>query len=276
MKYSVLTYNFGGYDLPRKPLETSPDATYVFVTDSPRAPSPFIRKTDKKEKTPWLNTIKVKTHPFDYTDTEWVIVMDSSIEIVHDITPMVEFCDKNGIEALFISSPYNANWMAEIEQTLWKKRNPKVDVERKWLRENFVDWRLNIESMFYILKKTELTKRLFGEINRRNEELAKLGSPPRPSQVIYSAVVANEFTDEVKSGKISFMTSWQIRGGGSLMRIYNHGSSTPNIPLECRKSVNIIGADVKLHEFSEMDVVRTSAKENNDKKKENDWDDWED
>ena len=252
-KYSVLTYNFGHYDLPRKPKEINPNVSYIFVSDANNVPSPFVLKRDTKEKTSWLNTIKVKTHPFDYVDTDWVVVMDSSIEIVHDISPIIEFCEKNEIEALFISSPYNINWMAEIDQLHWKKRNPKINIEREWLDKNFKDRRLNIESMFYVLKRTDLTIKLFGEITKRNEELAKLGSPPRPSQVIYSAVIANEFADDVKSGKISFMSSWQIRGAGSLMRVFQHGKISPNPPLKCRDEVNIIGSNTKLYEFRDLD-----------------------
>ena len=242
MKYSVLTYNFGGYDKVRKPESVSKEVEHVVVSNP------------KKDSSNWLKTLHVKTHPFDFTSSEWVIVMDSSIQIMQDLSPMIEYCKENGIEAMFISSPYSTTWEKEIyPNAVWKKRNPNLMKEIAWLKLNFKECRLNIESMFYILHRTELTQRLFKRIDERNKELMKTGSEPRPSQVVYSAVVANEFADEVKTGKIAFMSTYQIRGAGTMMKMFLHNSDK-SVPLvKCREKVDILGMDYEPVSFAWLD-----------------------
>ena len=259
MKYSILTYNFGGYDNPRKPQEVSEKVEYVFVTDAKTSPAPFIKKSLDIKGTPLAKCQYVKHHPFEFVSSDWVIVMDSSIEIQHDLTPLVEYCQEKGIEAMFISSPYATTWKTEIKPNpVWQKRNPNLKKEIDWLWKTFHDERLNIEGMFYILHKSELVNNIFSSICSHCDDLKKHGSDPRPCQVIYSGTVANEFADEIKTGKISFMSSYQIRGSGTLMRIYQHGSNRKFSDLKCRDKVNIIGIDYEPVTFKWLDRVEQS------------------
>ena len=273
MKYSILTYDFGRYDLPRKPKETKPEISYVFVTDKDVPPTPFkTKKLAVEDKNPLLNCQYVKHNPFEFVDTEWVVVMDSSIEICQDITPIVDFCEKKGIEALFVSNPYSKTWKDEMNVKLWNRRNPNVEIERKWLLENFKEFRLNIEGMFYVLKNTEMVRRLFESVRNKCEELKRMGTIPRPCQVLYSATVSNEFKNEVKSGRIAFMTSYQIRGAGTMMRIYDHGKNRPLYTMDCRTEIDILGEIVRPYEFREFDRRNKNAPS----KVSQDDDDWED
>lgn len=256
-RYSVLSYDFGGYDLPRQPKEINPLTSYIFVTDKDRPPSPFVKKVlETDEKNPLLNCQYVKHHPFEFVDTDWVVVMDSSIEIRRDLAPIVEFCEGNGIEALFVSSPYAVTFNKEMYSPTWtaarKMPQKQREIELEYL-EKFKEDRLNIEGMFYVLKRTQMVERLLKSIADKCNELLRLGSFPRPCQVLYSATVANEFQNEVKSGKIAFMTSWQIRGGGSMMRIYGHGSNGILPAVKCREEVDILGKTIRPFDFKEHD-----------------------
>lgn len=277
MKYSILTYDFGNYDVSRPPKEVNPDVSYVFVTDKDNPKEPFKKKIlNINERNPLFKCQYVKHHPFEFVDTEWVVVMDASIEIQHSLDPIVEFCKDNDIEALFVSSPYATTIGQEMVSPTWTRLRKVNNAQRKIQLEfmkQFKEQRLNIEGMFYVLKNTDMTKRLFESVVSKCKELRKRGSLPRPCQVLYSATVANEFKDEVNSGKIAFMTSWQIRGGGTMMKIYEHGRNCPIPVMKCRSEVDILGKITRPYDFKQFDKndkpATTKAKAEYD-------DDWED
>lgn len=279
MKFSVLTYDFGRYGKPRPPKEIDECAEYVYVTDVDEPPSPFVRKSLKAGcGSPLLDCQYVKHHPFEFVSSDVVVVMDSSIEICRKMEPLVDAFLELDADAMFISNPFATDFMKEMNSRTWMPENKRCTAKQREIELEFLkrfdEVRLNIEGMFYILRKCDMTDRLMNSIVGKCDWLLKAGGIPRPCQVLYSATVANEFKDEVENGKIAFMSSWQIRGNGTLMRTYNnhHAGNVPNRPMSCRITANILGREVTLHEFRELDRIADVKKPTQPIQKHVDWD----
>ncbi len=85
MKYSILSYNFCNYEILREPLEIDPNAEYIYVTDNPNLKSDkwkiiYLPESFNKS-TGITKTMYVRYHPFDFVNTDTVIILDGSMQI---------------------------------------------------------------------------------------------------------------------------------------------------------------------------------------------------
>lgn len=81
-KYSVISFNFSNYEILREPDELDPEAEYVYVTDNHEIKSDKWKVIYyKPNEDPIYNSFYVRYHPFEFTTTNTVIVLDGSIKI---------------------------------------------------------------------------------------------------------------------------------------------------------------------------------------------------
>ena len=93
MRYSVLTYNFGGYEPVREIWEKDPEAEYILVTDDVKAQSAtwhIIYQQYDDNTTVWDKCYNVRFRPFLYVHTDIVIRLDASIEIRKPLKTIID------------------------------------------------------------------------------------------------------------------------------------------------------------------------------------------
>ena len=85
MKYSILSFSFGDYEELREPEEIDEECEYIFVTDNKKLKSDkwnivYLNETFK-DMNSITKTFYVRYHPFDFVNTDTVIILDGSMRI---------------------------------------------------------------------------------------------------------------------------------------------------------------------------------------------------
>lgn len=84
MKIALITYNFNNYDIQRSPINLDSFIQYNYIS--------------KSSSNPIYDTYYVRYHPFEFVDSDMVILMDSSIQIKDSLNQLVnEFLQSNMI-----------------------------------------------------------------------------------------------------------------------------------------------------------------------------------
>ena len=92
--YTVISFNFGDYDILREPKVVDPNAEYVYVTDRPTESSRWKVIVDPKlaNKNPIYAAYYVRYNSFRYASTKNVILLDSSVQVNDSLAPIAEEC----------------------------------------------------------------------------------------------------------------------------------------------------------------------------------------
>lgn len=118
MTISLLTCNFGNYDLRRNPASLDSFLHYVYLSDENSA-------------NPIRDTYHVRYHPFDYVppDTDAVLMVDASMQIKDSLSELVEAFIASGKPIGVLSSRF----LTDEEKILyWKfQRNSLSDTEAR-------------------------------------------------------------------------------------------------------------------------------------------------
>ncbi len=111
MRYTVLSFNFNGYDSVRTPRRVDPEATYIMVTDREFDNPVWNPVIDEKlvGKDPIYSSYYVRYHPFEYADTDLVVVLDASIQINDLLTPIIARFLESGSNYLTMLSTYDTD-----------------------------------------------------------------------------------------------------------------------------------------------------------------------
>lgn len=121
MRYTVLTYIFGGYEHVHEVVEKDPNADYVLVTDDPNLKSETWRVVyDPMPKhSPFAKCYEVRFHPFRYVETPIVVRIDGSIKVMKSLQVVVDEFEHGDYDRCVMMHPYR-NTMA-VEYNEWVK-----------------------------------------------------------------------------------------------------------------------------------------------------------
>lgn len=99
-KYTILSFNFGGYDKLREPRRVDPDADYLYITDRPVESKNWrvVVNRSLARLDPVLASYYVRWHPFEFAKTDVVIVVDSSIQILDSLREVYEGFESSGAD----------------------------------------------------------------------------------------------------------------------------------------------------------------------------------
>lgn len=95
MQYSILTFNFGNYDLIREPFSISDNVECVMVTDCVNLPSNSKWKF-KRIPSEYINasgftkSFYVRYHPFEFVNNDICLVIDGSVQILKSPDPLID------------------------------------------------------------------------------------------------------------------------------------------------------------------------------------------
>lgn len=119
VSYSILSFNFGGYDIMRTPTRKDQEAEYVYVTDNPRPDTVWNTRTDSSldEMDPVTAAFYVRYHPFRYVSSDIAVVLDASIQINGALSDIVAEFTGSGADYAPMCTPVT-NSRAKLEQSL--------------------------------------------------------------------------------------------------------------------------------------------------------------
>lgn len=121
MKYSVLTYIIGNYDTVKPILKKSENAEYILVTDNKELKSDdwnIIYVDNYHPEDNFDLCYKIRFNPFVFVNTDIVLRIDASIQIVEDTDYLIEE---------FIKDNYDAGVM------IHPSRNTMIDEYKTWI-----------------------------------------------------------------------------------------------------------------------------------------------
>lgn len=208
--YTILSYNFGDYDIIREPKKVDPKAEYIFVTDKPVESSVWKMRTDQRlaDKDPLYAAYYVRHHPFEYATTDIVITVDASIQINDSLEKIVDAFDKSSSDYSVICSIYKSD---EHKISEWIRRQPvrisSHDTEalnvfiKKFGQEN---WKGSIGQAFNIYRNTHSMRRFSKHVWQYLIALGENGKPVRIDEIVVHKLLARY--EEIKV----FPTSLQL------------------------------------------------------------------
>lgn len=156
--YSILTCNFGGYEILKEVENPRPDVEYVYVTDDETLTSSTWKIVIVKDK----HFLDIKHDPFTYITSDVCVWMDGSYKILKDFTdnlvsPFIA-SDKQMMISLHESC---SNVFQEVVRWMyWRGLSPKnADAMfQNLLRYSECDFNTLFQTSFWIMKKTSETE----------------------------------------------------------------------------------------------------------------------
>lgn len=212
VKYSVLTYNLNNYEIFREisPEVYNPDVEYVYITDDKSITSStwtikYIEKPD--DYASYFDFIyKLRYTPFEYVSNDIVLIIDGSVELNTDLSPIIQFFAENNYDYA-IMPHQDANTVLQ-EYLRWTQINSYniayVEKALKFLDEQNYDvfrYKGLYLATVQIQKKSSFTSQLnalvynFCKMIGDIEPKSNLGIE-RVDQIILSFVLNKWFSDK--------------------------------------------------------------------------------
>ena len=230
MKYTVLTYIFGGYECVHEIGMKDPDADYILVTDDPSLRSRTWRVVVEEQY--GMNAMErcydVRFHPFRYAETEYVIRLDSSIEIYQPLRVLVDKMVRGDYDRCLMIHPGRNTMQDEYEAWIFQRHYPREQAERclnimRELGYSF-DYRGLFQGCFEIVRRN----RVNDDINELTYRLLRYaagdGRIERVDQTFLSFVINHLYSDRLKVLPVS----QKIVADGAYMQWYLHNSHRAN------------------------------------------------
>lgn len=134
-KYSILTYIFGNYEFVREPLETDDECEYVLVTDNKNLKSKKWKivylSDDFNDYTPISKTFYVRYHPFEFVNTDYVLLLDGSMHIKKSLHKLFNDFQENDYDCALGSFPFRIRSVNELYDYWIKNRNYNITQANK-------------------------------------------------------------------------------------------------------------------------------------------------
>ena len=229
-KYSVLTYNIGGYEILHELEYKDDDVEYVYVTDDRSITSSTWNVVYVDNPRPEDNfdlCYQIRFNPFDYVTTDIVIRIDGSMSVVGNLDYLIDYFNKNNYDICLEMHPTRMNQYDEY--VAWvQQRNYPIEQANKVLSfmamaEGY-DVKKNIglyQYNFMIQRKNKINL----DLNRMTLALCKYLAPEgkeidRLDQTIGSFII-NKYFNKLKVLPVS----QGIAISGKYFKWYAHNSN---------------------------------------------------
>lgn len=237
IKYSVLTFNFGGYENFReiKPEVYNPNVEYVYLTDNRDITSTTWNVKYLDIPSECLSTFefvyKLRYSPFDYVTNDVVLIIDGSVEINMDLGFLIQHFIDNGYEyAVMPHQEVNTSIQQYLQWAylrIWDL--PQLEKAIKFLNDqnyDVINYKGQYLATVQIQKKSSFTNQLnaltyqFCKMIGDIEPKSRLGIE-RIDQIILSFVLNKWFSDK----KVLALNSDMLNGNEFTW--YDHSSDSP-------------------------------------------------
>ena len=233
MRYTVLTYIFGGYEQVHEIGEKDPDAEYILVTDDPNLKSDTwqVIHDPMPRHSVFGKCYEVRFHPFRYAKTSTVIRVDGSIEVRKPLTVFVDELERGNYDRCMMIHPHRDNFPKEYDVWVRYRSYPREQAAKcLTLMERMgydFGYRGMFQGCFEVVKDTPVNRDVNDMTFGLLCALATNGKIERIDQTVTSFVLNRFFAD-----RISILPVCEdIITDGNLMRWYLHHSKRP-IPLK--------------------------------------------
>lgn len=236
MRYSVLTYNFGDYELLHEIDEKDPDAEYIVVTDRDDLVSDTWEIVKWKGED-WMNGFDkvcyVRYHCFEFCNTDICVKLDGSIKIKKSFKDIIDKFEENRHDTALVVHPFNR--CAFHEYYVW------VNVVNRYPREQALRCMAILSALdrenkhgddsifqlnFFIQRKNMLNDSINKAVYSLNSLLgANTGHQDRIDQITFSFVVNNWFSSALNC----MFLSERLTTDGIYMQWFMHNSSEQKV-----------------------------------------------
>lgn len=195
-KYSVLTCNFGNYEIMREVTGKQDDAEYIYITDVPDLESKtwkIVYDSELDGLEPFQKVQKVRENPFKYCSTSICVRIDASIEVIGSLDKLVDDFLMTNSDIGIMVHPERNNIFDEYDK--WEEfrgidgtekeniipllQQEGCDLSIKGLYETgFMLYVNSIYTKRFLQKYSEIIGKITGEIGR-----------VRVDQAVFSAVM---------------------------------------------------------------------------------------
>lgn len=231
-KYSVLTYNFGGFEVLHEiPQEAiSEDAEYIYVTDN-------LQLESKTWTVVYVNDLigdnfskvcQVRYNPFKYVNTDIVLKLDGNIAITGDISKMIDTFINENYDAAVLVHPHHKTVYEEYQDWIERRGySVKQSIKcmlflNKYFDYNIFNYRGVYQTGIQIQRKDEFNAAwnyiTFDILKKLAEDEHGV---ERIDQIINSVVLNQIFAYK----KIMPISCEIVSGPESILSIYNHNSN---------------------------------------------------
>lgn len=210
VRYSVLTFIFGNYEIVKEVDVVDSDAEYILVTDNKDLRSDTW-KVVFDEKLVGLSIIDkcyyVRYHPFEYVNSDICFRIDGSIQIKNPLSTIVDCFEENKSDIAIMINPVYSHLHEDYDYWI-KNRNYPASSAAKCLQK-LSEWGYDPDYLGYyqvcftIERKNELTKEIDDRTYNYLLELGENGVIERFDQPIWSFVINKYFEDRIKVMPVS-------------------------------------------------------------------------
>lgn len=187
--YTILSFNFGNYDLIRDPKVIDPNADYIMITDRPVKSNVWRVAIDPKlvSRNPIYSAYYVRYHPFEYVNTKYVIIVDASVQINDLLRPIIaEFIKYDADYSPMLTNYETDETKAEffVKKLGRISEKDSTDIKAFIKRMGQENWKGSIGCAFTIFRNTSSVRALFRNTWRFLLATGKYGVPNRMDEVI--------------------------------------------------------------------------------------------
>lgn len=206
-KYTVITFNIGGYEVLREIEHKSPDAEYIYVTDDRSITSRTwdVRYIDNPyPEDNFLTCFQIRYNPFDYASTDVVLKIDGSLLILDKVDEIIEYFNKGGYDICLLTHPQRYTITEEYD--VWCKTRgysrEQADKVLSYMTIRGYDasnYRGLYQTGFVIQRRNAVNAELNTAVYSLTQAFAPEGKrADRLDQTISSYVINSQFSDRLK------------------------------------------------------------------------------
>lgn len=229
MRYTVLTYIFNGYEAVHEIQNRDPDADYVLVTDDPNLKSDTWRVVldQTRGRSPFGKCYEVRHHPFRYVNTDIVVRIDGSIQVLKSLKPIVDEFERGGYDRCLMIHPHRNTLPEEYDVWVNCRRYPRSQATRclTAMRQMGYDmsYRGLYQGCFEILRNSQVNNAINDQTFGTLCMLGSYGVIERIDQTVWSMIINRFYADRLKVLPVSE----SIVTDGKLMQWNKHKTTIP-------------------------------------------------
>lgn len=206
VKYSVLTYIFGGYEFVREVECVDENVEYVLVTDDKTLTSNTwtIKYLENKSDDIFENCYEVRFHPFKYVSNDIVVRIDASMSVKEGLSSLVSDFAYGGYNTALVIHPERNTLLNEYAAWVhcrgYDGRRAVAAIKKisEELEYNIYDYKGLYQLGFAIQRNNDVNKVLNDKTFKFMKELSVGKSFERLDQTIFSAIVnKNERSENI-------------------------------------------------------------------------------
>lgn len=229
MRYTVLTYIIGHYEVVHEVEEKDPEAEYILVTDRKDLKSStwqVVCEPDVEGLSTFDRCYAIRFNPFKYCTTDICLRIDASIGLKRSLRPLIDRFEEGRYDLCLMPHPLRTTVVEEYAVWVSERGYSAAQAERcmEALRQMGCDLQCKglYQGGFMIVRRTPEMLQIKEAVHSMLQSLGTKGKIERLDQTVLSAIINKE-----GAGFKVLPLSSQILSS-YYMQIYLHGTSTPN------------------------------------------------